>query len=106
MLCCKFDLNIARTKACAPYNFIFQSHHTHGNIWTPTLVEKLATNTELKNRHDKYVVKVLKDNEILGHIPRDLSKYCTSALLCRVAVGIRDYMKNRKQTWKWVGSLK
>ena len=46
------------------------------------MTEKLATTTEPENRHDKYAVKVLKDNEEVGNIARDLSKYCTSALLC------------------------
>ena len=35
----------------------------------------------LRNHHDKYAVKVLKENEVVGHVPRDISKYCTSALL-------------------------
>ena len=48
----------------------------------PTSAEKLATTTEPKNPNDKYVVKVLRDNEVVGHIPRDISKYCTSTLLC------------------------
>ena len=45
------------------------------------MAKKLATTTEPKKPHDKYVVKVLKDNEVVGHIPRDLSKHCTSVLL-------------------------
>ena len=27
-------------------------------------------------------VKVLKENTIVGHVPRDISKYCTTLLLC------------------------
>ena len=46
----------------------------------PTLGEKLSTATKPENHHDKYAVKVLKENEVVGHIPRDISKYCTSAL--------------------------
>ena len=37
---------------------------------------------EPKNHHNKYAVKVLKENEVVGHVPRDISKYYSSALLC------------------------
>ena len=52
------------------------------DIWPPTLGEKLSAATELENYHDKYAVKVSKDNEMVGNAPRDISKYCSSALLC------------------------
>ena len=44
--------------------------------------EELATATAPENPHDKYAVKVLKDNDVVIHVPKDLSKHCTSALLC------------------------
>ena len=73
---------MARTNVCIPYVFAFQSyvtgHHIYKNIWMATL----STAMELENHHNKYVVKVLKENEMVGHVPRDISKYCTSALLC------------------------
>ena len=47
----------------------------------PVLAERLAITAEPENPYDKYAVKILKDNEVVGHIPTDLSKY-TSALLC------------------------
>ena len=48
----------------------------------PTLGEKLSTATEAGNHHDKYAVKVLKESEMVGHVPRDISKYCISTLFC------------------------
>ena len=78
---------MARTNVCISYVFEFQSHvtghHVYKDIWTPTLGEKLSTTAEPENHHDKYVVKVLKDNEVVGHVPSDISKYYTSAILCR-----------------------
>ena len=69
-----------------PYVFEFQSyvteHHVYKDTWTPILGEKLSTATEPEHYHNKYAVKVLKENEVVGHVPRDISKYCTSALLC------------------------
>ena len=77
---------MARTNVCIPYVFEFQSyitgHHVYRDIWTPTLGEKLSTATEPENRHDKYAVKFLKENKVVGHVPGDISKYYTSALLC------------------------
>ena len=77
---------MVRTNVCISYVFEFQSHvtghHVYKDIWTLTLGEKLSTTAEPENHHDKYVVKVLKDNEVVGHVPSDISKYCTSAILC------------------------
>ena len=78
---------MVRTNVCISYVFEFQSHvtghHVYKDIWTPTLGGKLSTTAEPENHHDKYVVKVLKDNEVVGHVPSDISKYYTSAILCR-----------------------
>ena len=46
------------------------------------MAKESAAITEPKNPYFKYAVKVLKENEVVSHIPRGLSKYCTSALLC------------------------
>ena len=77
---------MARTFVCISHIFEFQSHatghHVYKDIWAPTLGEKLSTTAEPENHHDKYVVKVLKDNEVVGHVSSDISKYCTSAILC------------------------
>ena len=98
---CEFDLNMARTKVCATYLFEFQryvnGHHIYKNIWTPTLAEKLATTTEPENPYDKYAVKVLKESEVVGYIPRDLSKYYNSALL---PGGTVECVVIGKKTWK------
>ena len=76
---------MATTNFCIPYVFELQSyvtgHNLYKDIWTPTLGERLSTTTEPENHHDKYAVKVLKENEVVGHVLRDISKYCTSALL-------------------------
>ena len=46
----------------------------------------MSNNYIIQNRNDKFVVKVLKDNEVVEHMPRDLSKYCGPALLCEETV--------------------
>ena len=64
---------MARTNVCISYVSEFQSHvighQVYKDIWTPTLGEKLSTTAEPENHNDKYVVKVLKDNEVVGHVP-------------------------------------
>ena len=42
------------------------------DIWSTTWGEKLSTAMELVNYHDKYAVKVSKDNEVVGNAPRDI----------------------------------
>ena len=90
---------MARTNVCLPYVFEFQSyvtgHHVYKDIWTPTLGEKLSTAAEPENHHEKYPVKVLKENEVVGHVPRDISKYCTSALLCGGTIKCEITRKNK-----------
>ena len=77
---------MTRINVYIPYVFEFQSYvtgyHVYKDIWTPTLGEKLSTATEPKNHPNEYAVKVLKENEVVGHVPRDISKYSTSVLLC------------------------
>ena len=48
------------------------------DIWTPTLGGKLSMTREPENHYDKYAVKVSKENEVVGHVPPDISKYCTT----------------------------
>ena len=71
--------------AFIPYVFEFQSyvteHHVYKDTWTPIFGKKLSTATEPEHYHNKYAVKVLKENEVVGHVPLDISKYCASALL-------------------------
>ena len=77
---------MARTNVCTPFLFEFESyitgHHEYKDIWSPSLGEILETAPEPENPHDKYAVKVLKENTIVGHVPRDISMYCTTLLLC------------------------
>ena len=77
---------MARTNVCIPYAFEFQSyvtgHHVYKDIWTSTLSEKISTATETENHHDKYAVKVLKESEVVGHVPPVISKHGSSGLFC------------------------
>lgn len=43
-------------------------------VWTPHVGEILSTRKETGNHHDRFAVAVLKDDRIVGHIPREVSK--------------------------------
>ena len=43
-------------------------------VWTPRVGEILSTRKETGNHHDRFAVAVLKDDRIVGHIPREVSK--------------------------------
>ena len=43
-------------------------------IWNPEIGEELEVLPENNNKHDLYAVSVLKNGDIVGHVPRELSK--------------------------------
>ena len=52
-------------------------YHVYKELWEPLLNDELTTKHQRNNLHDKYAVAVLKaDAEIVGHLPRELSKVC------------------------------
>merc|ERR1719494_233667 len=70
---------------CIPHCFEFQSYITghciHKDIWTMILDQKLATNKEKNNPLSKFAVAVIRDDQIVGHLQKDISKLCAGALL-------------------------
>ena len=63
-------------KDCHPFvlNSVVRGHHVYKCIWTPSVGEKLPLVTEVGNLHDKYAVCIKKDGEIVGHVPRGISR--------------------------------
>ena len=49
-------------------------------IWTPVIGEELQGYMEDDNPHDRYAIKLVKNNATVGHVPRDLCKSCRYAL--------------------------
>ena len=48
-----------------------RGYHVYKVVWKPTIGEKLQADQELGNEADKFVVKVVKNNEIVGHLPHE-----------------------------------
>ena len=64
--------------ACASRGF-----HVYSEIWKPKLGQKLRLDQEIGNIHDPFAISLgakltgkLTDNEIVGHIPREISRFC------------------------------
>ena len=54
-----------------------RGHHIYKSIWTPILKEQLDCVREESNPKDRYAVAVLKNGEIVGHVPRRISAACS-----------------------------
>lgn len=52
-----------------------RGHHVYKTIWTPSLGESLSLKSESGNSHDRFAISVLKDEHIVGHVPREVSQF-------------------------------
>ena len=75
---------MARATDIKPYIIDFESfvtgHHVYKAVWSPFIGESLNTLMEQDNVHDKYAVKVFKNQAGVGHVPREISRYCSFVL--------------------------
>ena len=55
-------------------------HYHYRHIWTPKVGEELTSMYELGNVYDEFAVSVLKDDKIVGHVPREFSEQFTTVL--------------------------
>ena len=51
-----------------------RGYHVYKVVWKPAIGEKLQADQELDNEVDKFAVKVVKNNKIVGHLPREYSQ--------------------------------
>ena len=81
---------MARTTDSRPFEFTFTSfatgHHIYHETWSPVIGEVVGCRREPTNVHDRHAVAVYKDGEIVGHIPRTISKPCRYALLAGASI--------------------
>ena len=52
-------------------------HHIYKSAWTPFIGEQLGLVPEGDNDHDIYAVAVVKNDSIVGHMPRSISRVST-----------------------------
>ena len=57
-----------------------RGYHIYKDRWIPTLDKELTCQRECGNTEDPYAVAVLKDDVVVGHIPRKISTMCSMFL--------------------------
>ena len=57
------------------FRLTVRGYHVYKVVWKPTIGEKLQLDQELGNEADKFAMKVVKNNGIVGNLPRE---YCTA----------------------------
>ena len=90
----------------ATHEFEYEScicgYHIYKDIWSSTVGEHLTCERETLNSTDRYTVAVLKDDVIIGHLPRVLSRICSlfiargGTITC-VVNGARRYLVDLPQ---------
>ena len=81
---------------------VIRGYHEYRSIWEAAFGEVLQCQRERTNRHDPYAVAVVKDINVVGHVPRKLSAICAiflqrgGRITCLVN-GSRQYSKDLPQ---------
>ena len=57
-----------------------RGYHIYQSVWMPVLREDLICLREPFNSVVKYAVCVKKDNDIIGHLPKKISRICSRFL--------------------------
>ena len=52
---------------------VVRGHHIYKDVWTPIIGEQLLVEKEEGNEHDTFAIALLKDNSVVGHMPKELS---------------------------------
>ena len=60
---------------------VIRGHHIYKDIWTPFIGEQLDLQHELNNAYDRYAVTIIKKDEIVGRVPRELARQFSRFLL-------------------------
>ena len=53
---------------------VIRGHHVYKAVWNPVLGEVHCLAPEEGNEHDRFAICVKRGDEIIGHIPRELSR--------------------------------
>ena len=81
---------------------VIRGYHVYKDIWVPVLGDVLFCEQELENEEDRFAVAVVTDSNIVGHVPRKISRICwyfiqhRGSILCEVT-GNRQYSSDLHQ---------
>ena len=69
---------------------VVRGHHIYKDVWSPIVGEEVEVCREPENPHDRHAVALKKAEEVVGHVPRELSRImfkfmaCGGHITCRV----------------------
>ena len=64
------------------YESCIRGYHIYEDMWSSTVGEHLICERETLNLTDRYAVAVLKDDVIIGHLPRVMPQMIDIANMC------------------------
>ena len=79
-----------------------RGYHIYKDIWDALIGEELSCEREGANYADPFAVAIIKDDNIVGHVPRKISTVCSlflrrgGSILCRVT-GSRRFSRDLPQ---------
>ena len=78
------------------YAFVVTTY-VYKDIWRSTIGEHLICEREMLNSTNRYAIAVLKDDVIIGHLPRVLSQICSLFILGELSPVL--YMEYKDIQW-------
>jgi len=81
---------------------VVRGYHIYKDIWSAAVGTTLPCRQESFNPHDSYTVALIKDDVVVGHVPRNISVACSAFLrrggviTCTVT-GVRQYSNDLPQ---------
>ena len=58
------------------YSSVIRGNHSYKDIFTSTIGKTLQSQRETDNDYDSYVVAIIENDTIVGHVPRTISVPC------------------------------
>ena len=56
---------------------VVRGHHVYKAVWIPALREELIVKAEDGNAHDEHAMAVVKEGNVVSHMPRSLHRHRT-----------------------------
>ena len=66
-----------------------RGYHVYRRIWSVTIGEKLVCKRKFSNVVDRYVVGILKDDVVVGHLSKKIAKICSLFLVVVALLHVR-----------------
>ena len=58
------------------FSSVIRGHHVYKEIFMPTIGKILQSRREPDNSYDNFVVAIIEDDIVVGHVPRNISVLC------------------------------